>query len=307
MEFEETINWLLNGDVSIQYQVHRDLLQTDRPDLRMRISKEGWGSRFLAQRNADGHWGKKFYQPKWTSTHYTLLDLKCLQIDPMLKEIRESISLIIKQEKGVDGGIDPSREINKSDVCLNGMFLNYACYFGASEPDLVSVIDFILSQRMPDGGFNCRKNRSGARHSSLHSSLSVLEGIFEYISQGYTYRLNELLEAQQAAEEFILKHQLYISDRTGEIIKPEFLRLSYPSRWRYNILRALEYFRQTEAAFDQRMEPALHVLLKKRRKDNRWNLQAKHAGQTHFDMEVAGKASRWNTLRALSVLIHFGI
>ena len=34
------IAWLLEGDVSIQYQVHRDLLADDRPDLRERIATE---------------------------------------------------------------------------------------------------------------------------------------------------------------------------------------------------------------------------------------------------------------------------
>ena len=46
--------------------------------------------------------------------------------------------------------------------------------------------------------------------------------------------------------------------------------------------------------------------LKKRKKEGTWNVQAKHAGQVHFDMEKAGKPSRWNTLRALRVLKHFG-
>jgi hypothetical protein len=47
------------------------------------------------------------------------------------------------------------------------------------------------------------------------------------------------------------------------------------------------------------MQPAIEVLLKKRRRDGRWNLQAKHPGQMHFDMERAMQPSRWNTLRVL--------
>jgi len=30
----EVIEWLLNGDVSIQYQVYRDLLKTNKPALK---------------------------------------------------------------------------------------------------------------------------------------------------------------------------------------------------------------------------------------------------------------------------------
>lgn len=282
------------------------MLSQDRPELRQRIEREGWGALLLAKRNDNGHWGRGFYQPKWISTHYTLLDLKNLGILPGNALIRESIALILEREKSADGGVNPSRTIEESDACVNGMFLNYASYFGAAEEPLHSIVDFILSQRLPDGGFNCRFNRSGARHSSLHSTLSILEGILEYRLNGYTYRLAELAAAEASSKAFILLHRLYLSDRTGEVINPNFLRLPYPSRWKYDILRALDYFRHAGASWDERMQPAVDVLLKKRKKDGTWPLQAKHPGQVHFDMEQAGKPSRWNTLRALRVLKYMG-
>lgn len=302
MKGQQLIQWLLDGDVSIQYQVYRDLLGEDRPDLQERIAQEGWGAQFLSYQKPESHWGRGFYQPKWISSHYTILDLKNLAIAPDHPRIRTAIQFILDHHISEDGGLNPHRELKQSDVCINGMGLNYATYFGMPEQQLHSIVDFILSQRMPDGGFNCRLNRSGARHSSLHSTISVLEGIQEYAMNGYHYRLEELQEAQQTGEAFILLHQLYISDRTGEIIKKEFLRLSYPSRWKYDILRALSYFCLAQKPYDPRMQPAIEVLLKKRRKDGTWPVQAKHPGQTHFDMEQAGQPSRWNTLRALRVL-----
>ena len=87
----DIIAWLLKGDVSIQYQTWRYLLDEDRPGIQARIAEEGWGSRFLRCRNSDGSWGERFYQPKWTSTHYTLLDLKTLCIAQDHPLIRESI------------------------------------------------------------------------------------------------------------------------------------------------------------------------------------------------------------------------
>ena len=186
------------------------------------------------------------------------------------------------------------------------MFLNYACYFGAREDDLESVVDFLLAEHMPDGGFNCESNRGGAVHSSLHTTISVLEGILEYATNGYTYRLAELQEAAGQARSFLLQHRLYRSDRTGEIIDKRMLMLSYPSRYRYDILRALDYFHFAGVDYDPRMQDALDVLMKKRRQDGAWPVQARHAGQTHFDMEKTGGPSRWNTLRAMRVLRHFG-
>jgi hypothetical protein len=300
------IAWLLEGDISIQYQVHRDLLAIEKPHLRERIAAEGWGAQFLSFRKKEGHWGQRFYQPKWISTHYTILDLKNLNISQNNKAIRQSLSQIIQNLKGPDGGIFPIGTVKKSDVCVNGMFLNYATYFGTEENDLKSIVDFLLSEHMNDGGFNCNSNGTGAVHSSMHTTISVLEGIHEYAKNGYRYRLEELQEAEEKARTFLLKHRLFRSDRTGQIIDKKWLMLSYPSRWKYDILRALDYFQFAGINYDPRLRDALEVLNKKRRKDGKWPVQAKHPGQTHFDMEKTGDPSRWNTLRALRVLKHFG-
>ena len=302
MNKSEVINWLLEGDVSIQFQTHRDLLDIHKPELQQRIQTEGWGRKFLMQRNSNGHWGNSFYQPKWISTHYTLLDLKNLNIPPDVQEIKETLILIFTGEKGSDGGINPGKTINQSDVCVNGMALNYASYFGVEEKQLNSVIDFLLDEKMPDGGFNCRSNRSGAKHSSLHTTISVLEGILEYKRNNYQYRLDELLEAETSSREFILQHKLYKSDKSGKVIDQRFTRLSYPSRWRYDILRALDYFRDAKVKYDSRMQDALNLINSKRRKDQTWALQANHPGAVHFNMEKPGIASRWNTLRTLRIL-----
>ncbi len=95
MDDQEIIAWLLRGDVSIQYQVHADLLGKERRDLRKRIETEGWGKGLLSHRHSNGHWGLRFYQPKWTSTHYTLLDLRNLCISPSCHPIRETITMIL--------------------------------------------------------------------------------------------------------------------------------------------------------------------------------------------------------------------
>jgi len=308
MTERKIIEWLLQGDVSIQYQVYRDLLGHDRKDIQDSIADRGWGKQYLSCRNQDGHWGLRFYQPKWTSTHYTLLDLRHLYLIPENHIAKDSIELILKSGKSKDGGIPlgPST-MEHSDVCVNGMFLNYASYFGTDEDRLWSIVDGILNETMPDGGFNCITTRDGARHSSLHSTISVLEGLHQYQRSGYTYRWNDIRRATSSAEEFILSHRLYRSDRTGEIISRDFTRLAYPGRWRYDILRALDYFRYAGRSWDDRMSDAVEVILRKRNKDGTWNMQAAHPGKVHFVMENAGAPSRWNTLRAFRVFKHFQI
>jgi len=304
---DQILDWLLDGDVAIQYHVKRDLLGSEDNALRQRIAREGWGTRFLEARQENGHWGRGFYQPKWISSHYTLLDLKHLGLPPDHPAPSETISLILENNKAEDGGINPAKTVENSDVCVNGMFLNYACYFGVAKTALHSIVDFVISQQMSDGGFNCLSNQQSAVHSSLHSTISILEGIHEYAINDYTYRLEELQQIAAESREFILQHELYRSDHTGEIINRRFLMLSYPSRWFYDILRALTYFQAAGIIYDARMQDALDILVEKRRKDGTWPVQAKHTGKTHFDMEKTGSPSRWNTLRSLRVLNHFSI
>jgi hypothetical protein len=281
------------------------LLGVEKPRLQQRIEKEGWGQQFLSKRNKDGHWGRAFYQPKWICTHYTLLDLKNLGISPGNKLISQTLDLVFRTEKAPDGGILPIGMNKRSDLCINGMVLNYASYFQTDEKELHSIVDVLLAEVMDDGGFNCRSVSTGAHHSSLHTTLSVLEGIHEYEQNGYTYRLRELQKTKTRSHEFILMHRLFRSDKTGAIIRPSFLKFAYPCRWYYDVLRAMDYFRSAGIKHDARMNDALHEIVKKRTKDGVWKQPSKHPGQTHFDMEQAGKPGRWNTLRALRVLKHY--
>jgi hypothetical protein len=306
MTQQEILSWLLHGDVAIQYQTWRDLLHKNKPALRKRIESEGWGAEFLSRRSSGGHWGRGFYQPKWTSTHYTLLDLKNLGISPANKTIRETLRLVFAKEKAPDGGVLAIGAEKKSDVCVNGMLLNYASYFQVKQDLLISIVDFLLKEKMADGGFNCHSNRRGAVHSSLHTTLSVLEGIHEYEKNGYDYRLPELLKARRTSEEFILMHHLFRSDKTGAVINDSFLKLNYPCRWYYDILKALDYFQSAKVSYDPRMADALEVIIEKRTPAGQWKLPSRHPGQVHFELEPAGKPSRWNTLRALRVMQWFG-
>lgn len=75
------IDWLMSGDISLKYLTCKYLLHKPEDELdllRKRIAADGWGKAFLTARNPSGHWGRDFYQVKWISFHYTLLDLRAL-------------------------------------------------------------------------------------------------------------------------------------------------------------------------------------------------------------------------------------
>ncbi|HEY5749869.1 MAG TPA: prenyltransferase/squalene oxidase repeat-containing protein [Chryseolinea sp.] len=307
---KKILSWLTAGDVSIQYQVYRDLIHSPAKttiSVQKRIENEGWGARFLSKQKADGHWGITFYQPKWTSTHYTLLDLKTIGLCPDNKAVQKSVSMVLCQPSGAYGGINLAVSLVNSDVCVNGIILSYASWFLPGDDRLKSVVDYLLDVQMADGGWNCRYLNEHTTYSSVHSTISVLEGLLQFRRTRQRYRTEEIIGAEKEAVEFLLNHNLYQSRRTGKVIDERMVKLSFPCRWRYDILRCLDYMRDAETPYDPRMESALDIIAGKERKDGRWTLEQKHAGQVHFDMERVGTPSRWNTLRCLRVLNYFKV
>ena len=102
--------------------------------------------------------------------------------------------------------------------------------------------------------------------------------------------------------EFLLAHRLFRSHRTGEIIKPAFIRLAFPPRWHYDVLRALDYFQSVDAPRDPRLAEAIDLIRARRRPGGEWPLESRYRGRTYFEMERLNRPSRWNTLRGLRVL-----
>jgi hypothetical protein len=153
---------------------------------------------------------------------------------------------------------------------------------------------------MADGGWNCQRPQ-GATHASVHTTISVLEGLRHFeLLRGRKVR--DVRAAQRRGREFLLAHRLFRSHRTGEVIKPEFLRFSFPPRWHYDILRALDYFQAVNATRDPRLAEAIDIVRSRQDEDGRWPLQHAYKGKTYFELERVGAPSRWNTLRALRVL-----
>jgi hypothetical protein len=302
---KEVIQWLLEGDPSIRWQTLRDL-QDAPPTLvareRRRVVALGWGSRLLAQGEPDGTWGGGLYNPKWISTTYTLLSLR--RIGLPVDHARAALACQQLLEGGFypsDGGINFfPRSHKQSETCITGMVLSLLAYFRYPDDRVHALAEHLLAQQMPDGGWNCQSYR-GATHSSFHTTISALEGLWLYEQLKPEY-VDRVRLAQAGGRAFLLAHRLFRSDRTGEVVKLQMTRFSFPPRWHYDVLRGLDYFRACGADRDPRLEDAMALVLKKRRKDGRWPLQNRHPGRTFFEMEKPGKPSRWNTLRALRVL-----
>jgi hypothetical protein len=308
----EPLEWLLEGDPAIRWQAMRDLAGASDQAVqreRRRVASDGWGSRLLALQDPDGRWAgglsadSGLYSPKWISTTYTMLLLRDLGLPPGHPQARKACTLLLDHGLQRDGGIAYG-PWGQSETCVTGMVLSLSSYFEYDDDRLDRIADHLLDQQMLDGGWNCQRRR-GATHSSVHTTISALEGLRHY-ELHRRRKLREMSAAQRRGREFLLVHRLFRSHRTGQVIKPIFTRLSFPPRWHYDILRALDYFRSVDAPRDERLGDAIDILVQKRRADGRWILENRYRGKTYFKLERIRAPSRWNTLRAMRVLKWWG-
>lgn len=288
------ITWLLKGDPVIQYLTRRYLL-----DEKVIYQEKGYINRYFELYDVKTKmWGNGIYSPKWISTHYTLLELKYMEIFPMHQIYQEATTNLLKHLWFNKGIVSKKRY---QDMCVSAMVLGLVSYGRIESEKNNQIIDYILKRQFRDGGWNCDWNRDPKpKKSSLHTTISVLEALYENEKTENDYRFSEIARAIPKAWEFMLRKRLFRSERTKEIINKDMMSFHYPTRWKYDCFRALEYFQSIKMPYDMRMQEALDLLLAEMEKG--YITQGKHyPGKIHFQLEET-KASRFNTLRALKIL-----
>ena len=326
------VDWLLDGDPAIRWQTLRDLVDAPAEVVkseRARVATEGWGARLLTLQDADGLWAGGALFPSrssqslaeepargdgnaapaerspgtpelrpgqpWTATAYSLVLLADLGVDPHCDRVRQAVKLVRDNCRWEHAG-EPFFA-GEVEPCIDGMTVVLGTYFGQ---EVDSVVDRLLGEQLEDGGWNCWTERGSVR-SSFHTTIRVLEGLLahEQASGGSP----ESSAARLRAEEYLLERKLFRRKSTGALVDRAWLQFSFPTRWHYDVLRGLEYFRATGARPDPRLDEAIDLLRSKPQPDGTWLLENTHPGAVHFTMDDGdGQPSRWNTLRALRVL-----
>ncbi len=305
------LKWLLDSDPAIRWQVMRDLTGETPERIaaeRARIATEGWGAQILALQSPAGNWGDG--PPGWRDdmrpadrihliTLYTLTALKDLGLDPASKQARKMIDRV--ERRVVFKRLDNRPFLHgETEPCINGRILGLGAYF--KEPHDV-LADRLLSEQLPDGGWNC--DAPPSRRSSFHSTICVLEGLLDYERAGR--KSAALTKARKRGEKYLLDRHMFRSLRTGEVIQKNWLRFSYPAFWHYDVLRGLDYLRDAGIKPDPRVTEGIETVIARRHQNGRWPLNLLHPEYIPVRMETeAGRASRWNSLRALRVLRWYG-
>ena len=129
----------------------------------------------------------------------------------------------------------------------------------------------------------------------------VLSGLLEYErATGGSPRVHDV---RLRGQEYLLERRMRRRLSNGEVIDPEWDLFSFPTYWHYDVLRGLDFLRSAGAGPDPRVAEAVGLVRSKADPEGRWPLENPHPGRLHFPIDGAeGRASRWNTLRALRVL-----
>ena len=305
------LDWLLDSDPSIRWQVLRDLVDAPAEVVtaeRSRVATEGWGARLLALQGEDGQWAGGACFPAaslnwraenqgqpWISTLPTLQLLRDFGVDPRADRVRQSIAGVREGCRWEHAG-QPffSGEV---EPCINGRTVALGVYF---DQDMDALVARLVGEQLADGGWNCEAENGSVR-SSFASTINVLEGLLAH--ERATGGSAASVAARGRGESYLLERRLFRRKSTGDVVRPEYLRFSFPVRWHYDVLRALEYFREAGDPPDPRIEEAVELVRSKRQSDGTWLLENTHPGMVHFALEDGdGRPSRWNTLRALRVL-----
>jgi hypothetical protein len=304
------LDWLLDSDPAIRWQVLRDLVHAPAGVVaaeRARVATEGWGARLLALHGEDGQWAGGACFPAegwrraegegqpWTSTLPTLQLLRDFGIDPRAGHVRRAIALVRDHCRWEHAG-QPffSGEV---EPCINGRIVMLGVYF---DQDVDGVVARLLGEQLEDGGWNCEAGNGSVR-SSFSTTINVLEGLLAH--ERATGGSAASVAARRRGEEYLLERHLIRRKSTGEVVNPAWLRCSFPVRWHYDVLRALDYFRSAGDPPDPRMDEAIDLVRSKRQPDGTWLLEHTYPGKVHFALEDGdGRPSRWNTLRARRVL-----
>jgi hypothetical protein len=282
------IRWLLDSDPSVRWQVMRDLIDAPADEVaaeRAKVATQGAGARLLALQAPDGRWGGAAWNRGWNSTMHVLSLLREMGLDPASDQARRAVGLVRDrvtwQGCGPQEADDNPFFAGEVEPCINGQVAAVGAYF---RQDVRGIVNRLLAEQLPDGGWNCEA-ANGSTRSSFNTTICVLEALFEH--ERAVGASPKVTGARLRGQEYLLERRMFRRLSTGEVINDRkgnhnWTRFAFPTWWHYDVLRGLEYLRRAGMVPDECVAEAIDLVASKRDGD--------------------GRPSRWNTLRALRVL-----
>ena len=228
------IDWLLDSDPAIRWQVMRDLTDAPADEVaaeRARVAREGWGAAAARRAARRRPLGRRRVLPRSGPRRRSACSC-CARfgVDPSERagaagdRARSAPTCTLGVRRACryfDGEVEP---------CINGQAVAIGAYFGQ---DVRGIVDRLLAEQMADGGWNCEQE-NGSTRGSFDTTINVLEGLLEYerATGGERRRWRRPASAGRST---CSSGGCCAACRTARSRRPRWLYFAFPNGWHYDV------------------------------------------------------------------------
>lgn len=325
---DDLVTWLLEPDqpavraAALQRLLGRPPQDPEVVQARAAAMRTDPIAAILAAQQPDGWWTKPGpgYSPKYRGTVWQVIFLDQLGADPADERVRRACAYLLDHTATSAGGFGISGAARQkapppSSIahCLNGNLLRAFLGFGLGEDGRVrAAAEWAASTILGDGRarfhatgtsgplFSCGAND---KQPCAWGAVKELRGLARIPPEHRSVSVHRAIEQAVA---FLLSRDPAVADYTmgwgNTTPSRSWFRLGFPSGYVTDVLQVLEVLTELGHGGDERLDHARSWLLDQRDASGRWPNRYAYTGKTEVDIEPQGRASKWVTLRALSVL-----
>ncbi len=325
IDLSDAVDWLLEPEnPSVRYWTLLDIEGkpvSDREVLNARhaLMASTLVKTILGAQNPGGWWESEgdVYLPKYTATTHSLMILAELgaeripaivrgveQVYRFQRDSGHFLTELPRTEKGRASSI-------RDGCCFDGNILRYLVLFDyLDDPRTRSVIDFLVGDHDAEAaGWRCRSypiKREGVFPKNCYMGATKALRGFATIPQ--EKRSREVRTVIDSEVESILENGVYRYLRNTDGSRKDkagWKKFGFPLFYQSDALEVLDTLASLGVR-DERLRPAIDLVLSARRPDGRWLLENTFNGKMWADIDAKGAPSKWVTLRATRALKRLG-
>jgi hypothetical protein len=298
--------WLLNAETpTIRYLTACQLLEMPENDpqvevARQQIMTEGPVPAVLAHQTKSGKWANEnsYYTPKYISTHWSLVLLMELCVDPQDIRFQRGVTYMLNATESHMETLLNRKAHGFS--CLWGNILRYALYAGLSDDPRVQAIIEFSQQALLNGYCLCQYNDC---YSCAWGVARTLWGLAALPSEERPPAIQEAISdgISFLVESFNLVEANYPTPVNGTI-HPLWYKLNFPLFYQADILFVLRVLDELDALEHPRIASVLDWLESKRAAKGHWKGVSPYARRTWCELGDTTETARWVSLQSALIL-----
>ncbi len=323
--------WLLEVDLAnpgVRYLTLRDILELPPDDAQVKSARQavmdtGPVPAIMDAQTPDGYWAQSGpgYNPKYRSTVWQVSLLAQLGADGSEPRINAGCNYVLDNTRSRHGGFSASATPSGMIHCLEGNLCAALIDLGFLGDDrLNEALDWLARSITGEGiapneerdapvrylrsansapGFVCSAN------NQLPCAWGAVKAMLALSKVPEDCRTGAIQRAIETGITFLFSRDPAIADYPmGYSTKPNlsWFKFGFPVFYVTDVLQNLEVLSALGLGGDERLTPALQLLLSKQDAQGRWKMEYSYNGKMWVDIEKKGKPSKWVTLRAMRVL-----